>query len=105
MVIQPPAIGPVVGASTASTPASVVASPCRRTGKSRKTAANTAGISVPPENPCSTRQAMRVAKLSLPAQPIEAKVKVPTAATNSQRMPRSRVRRPVSGIAITSAIR
>ena len=50
-VIQPPAIGPAVGAETAMTPAIVVASAWRRSGNSRKTAANTAGISVPPEKP------------------------------------------------------
>ncbi len=63
-MIQPPTIGPTVGASTASTPAIVVAMPCRRSGNSRKTAANTAGISVPPAKPCSTRQAIRLPKLS-----------------------------------------
>ena len=35
------------------TPAIVVAMVCSRNGNSRKTAENTAGISVPPENPCT----------------------------------------------------
>ena len=42
---------------------------------------------------------------ALAAQPTEARVKTVIAMTNSQRMPRSRVRRPVSGIAMTSAMR
>ena len=71
-MIQPPTIGPTVGASTASTPAIVVASACRRSGNSRKTAENTAGISVPPEKPWSTRQAISAPKLPLAAQPTEA---------------------------------
>ena len=75
-MIQPPTIGPTVGASTASTPASVVADPCRAAGNSRNTAEKTAGISVPPENPCTTRQAIRTAKLPLAAQPREARVKI-----------------------------
>ena len=104
-MIQPPTTGPSVGASTATTPASVVATPCRRSGKSRNTAENTAGISVPPAKPWSTRQATRAPKPEAPAQPAEASVNTPTAATNSQRIVMTRVRKPVSGIAITSAMR
>ena len=104
-VIQPPATGPTVGASTAKTPASMVATPWRRTGNSRKTAENTAGISVPPKNPCATRQATSVAKPSLPAQPAEATVNNDTADTNNRRMPNSRVKNPVNGMAMTSAIK
>ena len=61
-VIQPPTTGPTVGASTAMMPAMVVASGCRRSGNSRKTAENTAGISVPPAKPCSTRKPISVDK-------------------------------------------
>ncbi len=56
-VIQPPTTGPTVGASTAMMPAIVVAIGCSRSGNSRNTAENTAGISVPPANPWSTRKA------------------------------------------------
>ena len=104
-MIHPPAMGPTVGASTARTPAKVVAMPWRRSGKSRKTAANTAGMSVPPEKPWTIRQAISVWKLPLDAQPIEASVKVRTALTKSHRMLSTRIRKPVSGIEITSAIR
>ena len=69
-MIQPPTTGPTVGASTAMMPAIVVAIGCRRIGNSRKTAENTAGISVPPAKPCSTRKPTSVAKLPLNAQPI-----------------------------------
>src|ERR1700733_11430981 len=47
-VIQPPTTGPTVGASTATTPASVVAAGCGRSGNSRNNAENTAGINAPP---------------------------------------------------------
>ena len=70
-VTQPPTTGPIVGASTASTPAMVVASPCRFTGNSRNTAENTAGISEPPEKPCTTRQKIRLSKPVLAAHPAE----------------------------------
>jgi hypothetical protein len=49
---------PTVGARTARTPAIVVASGWSRTGKSRKTAENTTGMSVPPEKPCTMRHAI-----------------------------------------------
>src|SRR5580700_9050351 len=71
-VIQPPTMGPTVGASTATIPANVVASGCRRSGNNRNTAEKTAGISAPPAKPCSTRNEISVEKLSDNAQPIEA---------------------------------
>ena len=104
-VIQPPTTGPMVGASTAMMPAIVVAIGCSRSGNSRKTAEKTAGISVPPAKPCSTRKPTSVAKLPLNAQPIEASVKRLIAATNSQRNVSTRVSHPVSGMAMISAIR
>ena len=84
-VIQPPTNGPTVGASTARTPAIVVAIVWSRGGKSRKTAENTTGIRTPPAKPWKTRQRIRAAKLPLLAQPIEAIVNNATAITNSHR--------------------
>src|SRR5262252_9354645 len=62
-VIQPPTMGPTVGARTAKTPATMVASGCVRVGNSRKTAEKTTGIRIPPEKPCRTRYAIKDAKL------------------------------------------
>ncbi len=104
-MIQPPTTGPMVGANTAMMPAIVVAAGCNRTGNSRKTAENTAGISVPPAKPCSTRKLTKVAKPPLKAQPTEARVKSPIAPTTSHRNVRTRVSHPVSGMAMISAIR
>ena len=104
-MIQPPTSGPTVGASTAITPARVVAMPCWRTGKSRKTAENTEGISTPPAKPCTTRATIRLSKPPLAAQAAEARVKSARATTNSRRRLSTRVSRPVSGMAITSAMR
>ena len=104
-MIQPPTTGPTVGASTASTPANVVATPCRANGKRRNTAEKTAGINVPPEKPCKTRHAMRTGKLPLTAHPTEAIVKTEMDSTNSQHMLNRRVSMPVNGIATTSAQR
>ena len=65
----------------------------------------TAGISVPPEKPCNTRQTKSPAKLPLAAQPIDASVKPEIVTTNSQRIVSRRVKKPVNGIAMTSAMR
>jgi hypothetical protein len=51
------------------------------------------------------RQPINVMKSLLSAQPSEAQVKQLTASTNSQRIEKMRVSSPVSGIAMTSAIR
>ena len=83
----------------------VVASPCCFTGNSRNTAENTAGMSEPPEKPCTTRQKIRLSKSVLQAQPAEASVNAEIDTMNSQRMPSSRVRKPVSGMAMISAMR
>ena len=48
---------------------------------------------------------LRAKKLPLDAQPIDAIVKTETVTTNSHRIVRTRVKNPVSGIAMTSAIR
>ena len=105
LVMKPPTTGPMVGASTATTPPIVVATACSRAGNSRNTAENTTGINRPPKKPCSTRNASSMWKLQLIAQPSEAAVKMLTAPTNSQRRLKTRVSRPVSGMAMISAIR
>jgi hypothetical protein len=83
----------------------VVAMPCVRGSNKMNTAANTVGISVPPANPCTTRNETSIAKLSLAAHPIDAKGKNAMAAVNSQRIESICVSQPVSGIAMISAIK
>ena len=104
-VIHPPAIGPTVGARTASTPAMVVASAWPRPGKRRKPAENTIGIRTPPANPWTTRAVTSDAKPVLEAQPTDAITKTVVKITNRPRRESTRVSQPVSGIATTSAIR
>ncbi len=70
-----------------------------------KTEVNTAGISMPPQKPCATRNATSAPIEALMAQPRLARVKAKVAAANIQRSEKARVRSPVRGIAITSAIR
>ena len=66
---------------------------------------NTAGISMPPQKPCATRTIKSGSSVVHSAQPRLASVKPSVAATNIQRSDSARVSQPVSGIAITSAIR
>ena len=87
------------------TPAIVVASGWSRSGKSRKTAENTTGIKVPPENPCTMRQAISEVKLAAHGAGDRRTVNTETATTNNQRIVSSRVKNPVSGIAMISAIK
>src|SRR5450432_2665843 len=86
-------------------PAIVEVTGSKRIGNSRNTPENTAGISVPPAKPCSTRKPTSVRKFPLKAQPIEARVKMLIAITNSHRSVSTRVSHPVNGIAMISAIR
>ena len=104
-MIQPPTTGPTVGPSTAVTPAIVPAIGCWRAGNNRKTPVNTAGISVPPAKPWMMRKVTSEAKFPENAQPSEASVKISVDSANSQRKVSTRVNDPVSGIAMTSAIR
>ena len=60
---------------------------------------------MPPEKPCRARHAISIGKWPLAAHPTEASVNTETESTNSQHMLSKRVRKPVSGIATTSAIR
>jgi hypothetical protein len=49
-------------------------------------AEKTAGISVPPEKPCTIRNAIKVEKFPLAAQAIDARVNTETAPTKSHRI-------------------
>ena len=60
---------------------------------------------MPPQNPCTTRSAMKGGRAVHRAQATLASVKPSVAAANIQRSEKARVSQPVSGIAITSAIR
>ena len=89
----------------AKRPASVVARMRRSSGIMTKIEVKTAGISMPPQKPCTTRIAIRMPMVGAKAQPRLARIKPSVAATNIQRKDSARVRIPVRGMAITSAIR
>ena len=70
-----------------------------------KTLVKTGGINMPPHSPWNTRSAIITSMLVLRAQPRLAMVNPNVAAANIQRRVKARVSSPVSGMAITSAIR
>ena len=104
-MIQPPTSGPTVRASTARHAGERCRDRLLARGKSRNTAENTDGMSTPPAKPCTTRQVTSAAKAVLAAQPSDAALNSEIAATKRPRIESTRVSRPVSGMAITSAIR
>ena len=102
---KPPMLGPRVGASIASRPATNVARVRAGQSNIRKIAEKTSGISAPPQNPCTTRAGISDQKPVDPAQARLAAVKPQTQATKAPRVDSRRVSQPVSGIATISAIR
>jgi hypothetical protein len=70
-----------------------------------KTEVKTPGISMPPQNPCTMRSAMKGGSDVHRAHATLASVKPSVASANIQRSDSARVSQPVSGMAITSAIR
>src|SRR3974390_3924258 len=103
--MYPPTTGPTVGARTANTPGMVAQSGCNRAGKSKKTAEKTTGINTPPENPWTILKVIKDGKFSLAAQAIDASVNTKTAMVNSHLIVSARIRNPVSGIEMISAIK
>ena len=60
---------------------------------------------MPPVKPCKTLNAMRTLNVGLKAQPIEARMNTTVATVNSHRMVAARIKKPVNGIEMISAIR
>src|SRR5262249_5575411 len=104
-VINPPTLGPRVGASIARSPAHNIARSRAGHRNIKKTAEKTSGISAPPQNPCTTRDDSRDQKLEEAAQVRLAAVKPQMEAKKAPRVDSNRVSQPVSGIATISAIR
>ena len=104
-MIQPPTVGPSVGASDDKAPSVAAAAMIFLPGKNAKAVVKTVGIIEPPRKPCSARNTIMV--LMSQAQPHIRLVAVkPTAETqNSQRVDMTRDRKPDSGMTMISAIR
>ncbi|MNR34107.1 hypothetical protein D3C85_1518470 [compost metagenome] len=104
-VIQPPTVGPSVGASEASAP--TVAAAITRCGplKNAKAVVNTIGIIEPPRKPCSARNAIMLWMSHAMPHSRLVTVKPAAEAANSQRVDITRESQPDSGMTIISAIR
>ncbi len=104
-MIQPPTVGPRVGASDDRAPSVAAATTTLWPGKNAKAVVKTVGIIEPPRNPCSARNTIMLWMSQ--AQPHIRLVAVKPAAEtqNSQRVDITRDRKPESGITIISAMR
>ena len=104
-MIQPPSVGPSVGASEASAP--MVAAAITRCLPSKNTNAlvNTIGIIEPPMKPCSARNAIMLWMSHATPHSRLAAVKPAADAANSQRVENTWLSQPESGITTISAIR
>ncbi len=91
-VIQPPTVGPRVGASEAMAPMVAAAMTFFLPGKKAKAVVNTVGIIEPPRKPCNARKTIML--WISQAQPQSRLVKVNPAAEmqNSQRVEMTRAR-------------
>ena len=104
-MIQPPTVGPRVGASEDKAPMVAAAITRWWPGKKTKALVKTVGIIDPPRKPCSARKTIMLSMFQ--AQPHSRLVAVKPAAEtqNSQRVDMTRDSQPESGITMISAIR
>jgi hypothetical protein len=104
-VIQPPTVGPSVGASVLTMPrtAGIIA----RCGPENiaKPAENTVGTMAPPTNPCSARNAIMDSMFHASPHSALDNVNKPADNANSQRVDKACARKPENGIMTSSAIR
>ncbi len=85
-VIQPPSVGPRVGARVAMMPSTAGISACCLPSNSTKPVANTVGIMAPPTKPCTARNAIITSRFQAKPQAMLAMVKAPAETVNSQRV-------------------
>ena len=104
-MIQPPTVGPSVGASDDSAPIVAAATTILGPEKNAKAVVNTIGIIEPPRKPCMARNTIMLWMFQ--AAPHSRLLRVNPAAErqNSQRVDTTRDIQPDSGITMISAIR
>src|SRR5271156_2476862 len=97
-VIQPPSVGPMVGAAVATRPMSTELL-ARRFGENTvKDVAKTVGIMAPPNRPCRARNTIMVLRSPAKAQAALMQVKPMQVVRNSQRVEKARLSQPESGM-------
>ncbi len=104
-MIQPPTVGPSVGASTETMPriAGIIARCLPE--NSAKPVANTVGIIAPPTKPCTARKKIIDSMLQARPHSALASVNSPADSANSQRVESACARNAANGIITSSAIR
>src|ERR1700723_3117333 len=96
-VIQPPSVGPMMGATTTPIPYTAIAMPCLLRGKLSTRMAWEIGCRPPPPAPCRTRKKMSRKRLGARPHRNELMVKMTTQPMNSRFRPNSMESQPVSG--------
>src|SRR6478735_2967467 len=104
-VIQPPSVGPSVGASEAIAPIDEAAMTRCLLSKKTNAMVNTIGIIEPPRKPCSARNAIMLWMSQANPHNRLAMVKPIAEAENSQRVENTRESQPDNGMTTISAIR
>ena len=104
-VIQPPMVGPSVGANVETTPSTAIAIARLEPSKNENTVANTTGIIAPPTNPCTARNRIIEGRSQARPQSRLESVNRPAEIANSQRVDSACARNADSGIMTISAIR
>ncbi len=104
-MIQPPTVGPSVGASTDTMPRMAGISARSLPVNKVKPVANTVGTIAPPTKPCSARNTIIDSIFQASPHNALATVKSPADIANSQRVESAWARKPENGIITSSAIR
>ncbi len=104
-MIQPPMVGPRVGASEAMAPMVAAAMTFCWPVKKKNAVVNTNGIIEPPRKPCRARKAIMLWMFQAAPHSRLAKVNPTAEAQNSQRVENTRDNQPDSGMTTISAIR
>ena len=104
-MIQPPTVGPSVGASDESAPMVAAATTIFGPWKKANAVVNTIGIIEPPRKPCSARNTIMLWMFQAEPHSRLARVNPVAEMQNSQRVDITRDSQPESGITMISAIR
>ena len=87
-MIQPPSVGPRIGATMMPMPNAAMAAPRLATGKLSSMIAWAIGTMAPPPSPCSIRATIRKPRLVAMPQSTDANVNSVTHSRNSRRRPK-----------------
>ncbi len=104
-MIEPPMIGPRIGASWPTNPMSAIEPPIRSLPAARLSSVMETGSTIPPPMPCSTRNPMSDGSDQARPHSSEPTRKAPTANIHTRRAPNRSEAHPETGMTATYASR